>query len=427
MNSVSKITSQIKNQLQKLFWLLLMLLVLQGSVLVQVEPAQVVRQYTRPIEFDFTSWTVNASLVRWSQVSTGASSLLDEKTRTEVVREYFYLTYSINQVNAAIDLIFTDPAIPDPEVQARDYIQQRESMSEARDAIQALAESILAEQVGAAISEAGIGILGAAVPPVAFHLTQTPYALIVSPRDVIRQDANIQLDASLTLEERVSLENQVEQDLDVSALVVATGGIGIYPTMVLESTSLSWILEVIAHEWTHNYLSLHPLGLQYGTSAELRTMNETVANLIGKEISHRVLAAFYPDLLPPEVDAAADIPLLYEIQEPVFDFNAEMRETRINVDSLLAQGKVKEAETYMEERRAFFWDNGYAIRKLNQAYFAFHGAYADQAGGGAAGEDPVGAAVRALWQQLNDPAAFLKEMAWMDSVTDLERALAEQP
>ena len=42
----------------------------------------------------------------------------------------------------------------------------------------------------------------------------------------------------------------------------------------------------------------------------------------------------------------------------------------------------------MEARREIFWQNGYAIRKLNQAYFAFYGAYADIPGG-PAGEDPV--------------------------------------
>jgi hypothetical protein len=43
-------------------------------------------------------------------------------------------------------------------------------------------------------------------------------------------------------------------------------------------------------------------------------------------------------------------------------------------------GKVELAEEFMEERRQFFWKKGYHIRKLNQAYFAFHGAYAGRRG-----------------------------------------------
>ena len=58
------------------------------------------------------------------------------------------------------------------------------------------------------------------------------------------------------------------------------------------------------------------------------------------------------------------------------------------------------------------------MRKINQAYFAFHGAYADTPGG-AAGEDPVGPAVRALREQSDSLADFIKTMAWMWSFDQL--------
>jgi hypothetical protein len=105
-----------------------------------------------------------------------------------------------------------------------------------------------------------------------------------------------------------------------------------------------------------------------------------------------------------------------------FDFRAEMHETRVTVDQLLAKGKITEAESYMEQRRQVFWQNGYLIRKLNQAYFAFHGAYADVPGG-AAGEDPVGPAVRALRQQSNSLADFVNRIAWMTSFEQLQKAI----
>jgi hypothetical protein len=77
----------------------------------------------------------------------------------------------------------------------------------------------------------------------------------------------------------------------------------------------------------------------------------------------------------------------------------------------------------MEQRRLFFWENGYAIRKLNQAYFAFYGAYADVPGG-AAGEDPVGPAVRALRAQSVSLTEFLTTIARMNSFQQLQDALA---
>ena len=116
--------------------------------------------------------------------------------------------------------------------------------------------------------------------------------------------------------------------------------------------------------------------------------------LQARHFGRAIVAQYYPEYLPPE--AAPEEPDTGNEQPgqaEVFDFRAEMHKTRVNAERLLSEGKIDEAETYMELRRRFLWDNGYHIRKLNQAYFAFYGAYADQPGG-AAGEDPVGAAVR---------------------------------
>jgi len=78
----------------------------------------------------------------------------------------------------------------------------------------------------------------------------------------------------------------------------------------------------------------------------------------------------------------------------------------------------------MEAQRLIFWDHGYAIRKLNQAYFAFYGSYADSPIG-PAGEDPVGAAVRELRSRSASLIEFVKRMAWLTSFEDLQRVLAE--
>jgi len=89
------------------------------------------------------------------------------------------------------------------------------------------------------------------------------------------------------------------------------------------------------------------------------------------------------------------------------------------LDDLLAQGKIKEAEEYMENRRRFFWENGYQLRRLNQAYFAFYGAYNDVPGGGAAGQDPVGPAVQDLRKYSPSLVDFLNRIAWVTSYDGL--------
>ena len=193
--------------------------------------------------------------------------------------------------------------------------------------------------------------------------------------------------------------------------------------MVMQTTNLNWMSEVIAHEWTHNFLTLRPLGANYYSSPELRVINEITASMAGKEISTSFLETYYPELVPSLPPPSSS----QEQAEPeplAFDFRAEMHETRLTVDSLLAEGKIDEAEAYMEARRQVFWENGYHIRKLNQAYFAFYGAYADEPGGAAGQvEDPIGDAVRQLRAQSPSLAAFLNRISWIWSYEQLQKAV----
>jgi hypothetical protein len=150
-------------------------------------------------------------------------------------------------------------------------------------------------------------------------------------------------------------------------------------------------------------------------------MNETTASISGSEISVLVLKKYYPELAVEYNIQNVSLP--FSPPQATFDFNNEMHITRVQVDALLAQGKVTEAEAYMEQRRQFFWDNGYAIRKLNQAYFAFYGAYANVPGG-AAGEDPVGPAVRALRAKSASLTDFLNKISQMSSFQQLQAAVS---
>jgi len=237
---------------------------------------------------------------------------------------------------------------------------------------------------------------------------------------VIQQTADISVTPDLPLAEITRLEDAVAGGLDVSALVVPIGGVGVYPTMVNRTTDLNWQVEVVAHEWIHNYLTLRPVGVLYFSTPPMRTINETTANIAGSEIGEAVILRFYPEFAPEPLDEPAPRPQPQDEAPPVFDFRAEMHETRLQTDALLAAGNIEEAEAYMEARRQFFLENGYRIRKLNQAYFAFYGSYADQAEG-PAGADPVGGAVRELRSGSVSLADFLDQMAWVTSYEALQR------
>lgn len=408
-----------------LFVFSLALGLLARSALPLADKTEQVRAYTRMVEFDYANWMIAALGVKSAQAALSAPVYLSDDQHIQLIQDYLSLVRQIERIEDEIELIYSDPGIVDPAWQAAPLAGEHDRLHEMRRRLAPLSESILQGQVSAVLDEMRLSVGGQPLPPVLYHITPMPQALIVSPRSVIQQDANISLLPELTFREIIALEQEVEENLDVSALVVPIGGVGVYPTMVMSSTNLPWLVEVIAHEWTHNFLTLRPLGIRYEVSAELRTMNETAATIAGKEIGQAVLAKYYPQYLPPPPSApsAQAVPERQTPAEPPpFDFRAEMHETRLTADRLLAEGKITEAEAYMEERREFFWENGYRLRRLNQAYFAFHGAYADEPGG-AAGEDPVGPAVRALRQQSPSLAEFIDRISWMTSFADLQEAV----
>ena len=411
------------------FWIALSLALLGGSARSDRDPADQLRRFTARVEFDFVGWTLGAIGVKLGQDSLGEVGYLPEAERTELVRRYLELVDRAGRLQGDLARLYADPSVADPEAAS---VGERTALADLRQEIEALkpgAEAILQEQAGVVLADGDLTSLGAPFPPVAFHMSKLPLGLVVSPRSAIRQDALITLLPDLTIEEQVALEQAVEGQLGLSALVVQIGGIGTYPTMVEETTALDWLAEVVVHEWTHNYLTLRPLGLAYDASPETRTMNETTANLIGKVFGRALIERYYPERTPPapaepQAPAAETESPTEPPGPPAFDFNAEMHATRIEVDRLLAEGSVEEAEAYMEQRRKRLVEHGYIIRRLNQAYFAFHGAYADTPQG-AAGADPVGEAVRELWGRSESPAAFLRTMAWMNSFDDLVRELSE--
>ncbi|MBI5668830.1 MAG: hypothetical protein HZC41_12560 [Chloroflexi bacterium] len=374
-------------------------------------------------QFDYVTWELNAIGVKIHQTLYGLHPFMSETDRTQRVRDYMADLQQAQALEAQINAIYSDPNQPNPDAASADLRAQLRRLRADLDDRQALVEAILEGQVAAVLAEQGFAVAGQILPPVSAHFTRVPNLLVVSPRDQIRFDISINLDP-MTADEITTLEATIDHKRKVSSLVVPLGGIAMYPTMVLETASIPWALDTISHEWLHNYLFAFPLGLSYfsGESfvGETRVINETTANLFGREMSRLVLARYYPDLLPPESRGEQPSVPAEPAEPPAFDFGREMDITRRTVDRLLGAGQVDKAEAYMEERRQVFVANGYSIRKLNQAYFAFYGGY--QSGEpGAGGEDPVGPAIQAI----RDASPSLH--AWivtMRGITSREQLLA---
>ncbi|MCA9929829.1 MAG: hypothetical protein KC419_15200 [Anaerolineales bacterium] len=378
-----------------------------------------------PAEFDFLTWETDAFLVKGETILSNSASLMTPELRKQLVLDFLNLVRETQQLRAEIDGLYVDPAVTNPDEAAQGLqetlVQKRAALLE----LQPVAEAIVQNQVGTILAKQGFGVVGQAWPPVMMHMSPLPTLLVVSPRDRIERTYGYSLRVDLSTVDHEALETAVTDKLNLSALVVPIGGLGTYPSMIMETGNLNWFVEVVAHEWSHHWMSFYPIGYNYGIDPRVRSINETVASTIDKEVALLVVERFYPEfMLPPEPAAAETQPVVPDPNTPPpFDFGAEMAATRMQVDQLLADGKIKAAEMYMEARRRVFVANGYPIRKLNQAYFAFYGAYQAEPGG-APGSDPIGPLVRNVRANSVTLHSFMKQMASVGSFAELEMLAA---
>jgi hypothetical protein len=375
-------------------------------------------------QFRLAAWEVQAIGQKAGDLIRQPGADLAPSEQRALVTAYIDGVGQMSRLQREIERVYADPAISDPQAAAAPLLAELAALRTSQEAKRPAAEWIIERQVAAVLAEEGLTTLGRVWPPVRFQFTESPNYLIVSPRDRILVQRGVYLDPTLPVEEMERIEAEVQAGLDRSALVDGTGGFSSYPTMVLADANLEWVIDTVAHEWTHTYLMFRPLGWNYYDSRAMRTLNETVASIIGGEIAQRVMQRYYADRLAPE---AWPRPLSmrrnwlhHETVEPDFVFGEFMRKTRLEVDRLLAEGNVAEAEAYMDAQREVLVGRGYTIRKLNQAYFAFHGSYAV----GPSATDPLGARLRALLQRTATLADFLHAVARFDDPADLDAALA---
>ena len=394
-----------------------------------------IRAYSRAYEFDYVSWTLSALLRKGSQASLSVDHYLTVEEQRELIFDYLQLKNETNQLESQLREIIANPDQAGRQAREVEVREELDLKTARREELAPFVEQVLQSQLNHALVELDMSLGGQLIPPVLFRSEPDSYALIISPRDEIRQEVNVMLVRGMSLDEIISLENSIEEELDLSALVVGIGGVGLYPSMVIESGNLDWLIHVTSHEWTHNFLTLRPLGMHYGASPELTTINETIADLSADEIQHKTFELYYPEYLPEEQAPPPPLPPQEETEEeiippepPAFDFRAEMHITRLEVDRLLAEGMINEAEEYMEQRRIVFWENGYQIRRINQAYFAFHGSYAAEPGGAASEEGvDLGQELRDLKSSTPSYREFMRLVAWRWRLDQFEALFAGGP
>ncbi|GAB4326349.1 MAG: hypothetical protein Kow0010_09380 [Dehalococcoidia bacterium] len=327
----------------------------------------------------------------------------DEVEAEEALRNYFGLTSRIRA-----ELESEDP----------DHVLVEALMSE-RSLYEKDVERVIRKYVDEAIGEAGLqrGLplfndVRLTWPPVDFRLTGPPRVLVRSPRDEIRRSGDTLLRSDLTFAEIEAIEQRVDNE-DTVSVVVTIGGLAAYPAIIHDNRSYRSMLEVVAHEWTHHYLAFYPLGMRWGAGGEMTTLNESVADVVGRELA-RMIEERHPISFEDGMDGRAPAS-----EPPTVDFREVMHDLRLRVDALLAEGRVAEAEALMEQTRQYLAENGIYIRKINQAYFAFYGSYGESP----ASSSPVGPMVDELWDRTQDVGLFLSLAREVTSLDELERLL----
>lgn len=371
----------------------------------------------RPYSFNIVKWELASLFGRQERaVPTSAGEVIGEK---DSVTAFFALGDRIKELEAEAE---------ERETEGRDRTSVEKELAEASVKKRALVEAVektIERQVRDGFREQGIynplyRFIKSEIsfPPLNITLDKPPHLLVVSPRDRIESIREITLSQDMAPEAMEEIEAQVDE-LGVSSLVVGLGGFGgTYPTFVTDRADLKFTLNAVAEEWLHQYLSFKPLGFLYlldlsgiARNYDIAVMNETLAGIVSDEIGAAVYQKYYAGtgLERSRTDRTGT----------GFEFNREMRETRRTVDALLARGEIELAEGFMERKRQFLAEKGYHIRKLNQAYFAFYGAYADDP----TSISPIGTEMKVLRERSASLPEFLETVAGMTGRQDLSLSL----
>jgi hypothetical protein len=381
------------------------------------------RTATGAMEQDLVRWEVSHFLDKWT---TRALDLLlfrspNDAERSEALDAFFAARDELRAAQTDVDRAAssTTPTLLVDETQrALDRLQAQ------RDHLKPVVEETIEGAVSGVLHDLGVidAIGPLRWPPVDFAFEENGLMLVRAPRDKIDRLDDVLLEPGISVPAQAELEAETDAlDPTTVSLVVRVGGVATYPAQVSPHRSLHGTLELVSHEWLHHWLFFRPLGREWWSGGELRSINETVANIFGQEIGDAALTRLTGEVFdrPPWVP-----PVIRPRDEPpsdVFDFNREMRAIRVELDALLRDGQVERAEEYLEERRLAFVANGFNIRKLNNAWFAFHGTYADSA----ASVSPIEGQLRAIQTDSSTLAEWLDRIAGIDKPGQLEAMALE--
>jgi hypothetical protein len=369
--------------------------------------------------FSLLGWELRNALTKWVNRTSNFFRGVPESDGKELINRYQRLTREIRDLEAQLEKAAGRAGPGAPAAEGITGLEDRiDGLRRERTSLRPRLEEYLESEISRTIEQEGLGALGPLVwPPVDFRMDRPPKILVTSPRDRIERLNDVLLGPDIQVSDSERIEEQLQGGQGLAALVENLGGLSTYPNIVPADYDLIAVLEVAAHEWIHSYLFFRPLGQRFDANADMQTLNETLASLAGEEIGWATWSrltgqpAPVPHLLRDQLD---------DRTPEGFSFNAFMRETRARVDELLGAGETEEAERYMESRRVELQQHGIFLRKLNQAYFAFHGTYADSP----ASASPIGPQVADYRKLSSSIGQVVRELAGAGSYEEFLQKLA---
>ncbi len=414
-----------------LYTLLIVVFLLSVAVSHDRLTASPVEEISVRHRYSLATWEATRFPVKWLRKAGNFlfPYELTAEDDTQLVLDFFSLDREADMLQAQVNMAAAAGSADLQELEERlKDVQRRlaDIQPQVEESLESAISDVLRQQGIATIGldnileQRGISTIGLGpviFPPVDFILDPLPTILIVSPRDRIERLETVLLEPNLLPSERSILEDEILEEENLSSIVQNIGGLATFPN-IIALYDLRTTMNIASHEWLHSYLFFHPLGHNYRRNADMNILNETTANIFGEEMGRLLVEHITGEHVPPPTPGGVAQPC----PEDRFCFGREMRETRLTVDDLLAEGKVDEAEAYMEERRQLFVDNGYSIRKLNQAYFAFHGTYGDSP----SSVSPIHGQLQRLRQESDSLADFIHTVQGVSSYQGFLRLLTEE-
>ena len=290
--------------------------------------------------FDLVGWHLANSMSKWTHRAFRAipGLALSDADRLTLVDMYFELGDIENELKDLMDAVASRGSPTGSEMSRLQSSLER--AHNLRHRIRNDVEEALESEISSVVRAEGMGLAGEIVfPPVDIRLMETPKALITSRRDRIERRGAVLLDPHVSVAEREAVEALLES-VNLSALVVDIGGVATFPASVYNGADLRGTLFIMAHEWLHHYLAPRPLGWNMFDSPDMQVLNETVADLAGRELgdmAYERIEARTPATVPAGLGATAD-PLNSEPTRG-FDFRREMQKTRRSYGRAAGRGR----------------------------------------------------------------------------------------